>query len=107
MTNEIGIQELIKQLRSELLEETQEKPELFFIEGLEVELHVAIKREGQAGIKIGVLQFGGLESGVSGGHEQGHKVTLKLRPLIKFEEARETLNPEEIQRARGPFMKGE
>lgn len=107
MGNEIGIQELISQLRTELFEDKNETPDIFFIEGIEIELHVAIKREGQAGIKIGVLQFGGLEASAASGHEHGHKVTLKLRPLITFEEARESLEPEVIRQTREPFMKGE
>ena len=88
MTNTIGLQELLAQLRGELAQETPDSPKFFFIEGAELELHVDVKREAKGGIRISILQFGGVEGEAGGSWEKGHKITLKLRPLITYEEAR-------------------
>jgi hypothetical protein len=99
VSEEIGVRELLEQLRSELLQEKPESLKLFFIEEAEIELNVAIKRETQGGIKIAVLQFGGLEAGASKGQEQGHKVRLKLKPLVTYKEARAALKESDHEKA--------
>lgn len=106
MKQEIGIREILEQLREELFQATTEFPKLFFIEGAEVELNITVKREMQGGIKISVLQFGGPEAGVSKAQEQGHKITLKLKPLLSYEEAKASLSNEEITAGQNALLKG-
>lgn len=105
MKQEIGIREILDQLREELFQHTTASPKLFFIEGAEVELSITVKREMQGGIKISIVQFGGPEAGVSKAQEQGHKITLKLKPLISYEEARATLSDQERQKQLDALLK--
>lgn len=93
MTAQIGLRDLLKQLREELTEDTSQ-PKVFFIDGVEIELQVAIKREGSGNVKISVLQFAGIEGGASSSLEKGHKITLQLRPLMTYDEARQQLKGE-------------
>lgn len=95
MTTTIGLRELLTQLKDELTQETPDSPRLFFIEGAELELRVDVKREAKGGIKISILQFGGAEGQAGIAREQGHTITLKLRPLITYEEARQQLRKDE------------
>ncbi|MBN1177751.1 MAG: hypothetical protein JXD18_00955 [Anaerolineae bacterium] len=106
MAEKIGLHELLKQLRAELMEETPSTDKLFFVEGAEIELYVTATREAQGGIDISVLTFGGLEAGASTGREQGHKVTLKLKPLITYEEARKQWRAGTLDPTAQPLIKG-
>jgi hypothetical protein len=98
LTKEIGLQDLLSQLKAELMQETPDSPRLFFIESAEIEVHVGIRREAQGGIRISVLQLGGVEAGASTGKERGHKITLRLVPLITYEEARKQLRGDDTKR---------
>ena len=98
LTKEIGLQDLLSQLKAEPMQETPDSPRLFFIESAEIEVHVDIQREARGGIRISVLQLGGLEAGASAGKERGHKIILRLVPLITYEEAREQLHGDDTQR---------
>lgn len=98
----ISLQDLIYQVKHELLTpnrraEAQDPYPLFAIEKIELEIAVAVKREGQVGLRISVLEFG---SSVS--REQGHTVKVTLGPLLTPEEMRkqvvETHGAERIQR---------
>jgi len=106
LSAEIGLQEMIEQLKKELLQDSPDSPRLFFIEGVEIELHVTAKRAAKGGIQISVLQFGGLEAGGSAEREKGHKITLKLLPLVTYEEARQRLSESQRAEAVLPLMKG-
>lgn len=100
---DIGLSELLEQLKTELMQETPDSPKLFFVESAEIELHVDVKREAKGGIKVSVLQFGGVEAGGGVARNEGHKITLKLVPLVTYEEARAHLTPAE-QEAAVPFL---
>ncbi len=87
MPQEIGLQELIWQVKRELLAQSEDDPvPLFYIEGIDLELHVEVRVEGQASIKIYVVDVGG-----SGPQARGQVVRVSLRPLYSKEELREML----------------
>lgn len=91
----IGLAEFIQQVKHDLLSvapgKDKEAPFLF-VESVELELQVTVKRTGKAGakggIKINVLGTGG-EVGVEAGGELSrddvHKVNVKLSPLFDKE----------------------
>ncbi|SRR5581483_6554740 len=82
---EIGLQELIDQVRKELLVRQHEDP-IFFLEKVELELAVKVVRAANGGVKVTVI--GIVEGNVGGslGGEQGHTVKITLSPLIERQE---------------------
>ncbi len=103
MSEGIGLHEVIAQIKAELFQEVPESPKAFFVEGVEIEVHVTAKRTAKGGLQISVLQFAGLEAGGSGEREKGHRVTLRLRPLMTYEEVRQQLD-EQIRNAAAPAL---
>jgi hypothetical protein len=105
----IGLAEFIQQVKQDLLSVTPGKEKdapFLFVESVELELQVTVKRTGKAGakgsIKIDVLGVGG-EVGVEAGGEVGrddvHKVTVKLSPLFDKDylmEKYKALYPEQV-----------
>lgn len=103
----IGLAEFIQQVKQDLLSVAPGKDKdapFLFVESVELELQVTVKRTGKAGakgsIKINVLGTGG-EIAVEGGGELGredvHKVNVKLSPLFDKErllEFYQTLHPD-------------
>lgn len=86
MSQPIGLSELIQQVKIELLSSvTDEKsaPPILFVESVELELKVAARRDGSAGIKIDVLSVGGGEIGGGVSQEQTHTVKVHLSPLFE------------------------
>jgi len=106
MEKEISLHEILDYLRNELLQETPTSSKFFFVEEVEIELYLAVRREGNAGIKISVLQFGGPEGGVTKSREEGDKITLRLKPLVSYEEAKASLSEKERKIAFGGLIKG-
>ena len=107
MTQEIGLHDLLEQLKVELFQETPGSPKLFFVESAEIELYVNIEHVGKAGINISVLSLGGIKAGGSAKQQEGHKLTLKLVPLASLEDIRKQLTPVQKQRAEQGVMKGD
>lgn len=108
MAQGIGLQELIHQVKRELLAQSTEDPvPLFYVDGAELELAVVARREGQAGLKLYVVGIGG---GV--GQEKTQTVRVSLRPLYSREEMRHlaeqdpVLGPKLSQSARQGLLKG-
>lgn len=84
MTDEIGLQELVHQVKKELLAQSPDDPvPLFYVEGVDLELSITARKEAQAGVKIYVVDIGG-----GGGHERAQTVRVSLRPLYSREEMR-------------------
>ncbi|MBD3883910.1 hypothetical protein IFO70_19320 [Phormidium tenue FACHB-886] len=81
----IGLAELIEQVKQELLStapgQTKDAP-ILFVESVELELQVTVKREGKAGVKINVVSIGGGELGGSVSRDDVHKVKVSLSPLF-------------------------
>jgi len=79
----LGIYEVIQQLKKEF--EELEKPTAskyrFDIKEVEIELSVAVKRKGKAGINVWIVEVGGEYSS-----EEIHKIKLKLEPYVDLEE---------------------
>lgn len=102
MPQSIGLADLIQQVKQELLStvpgENTDTP-IMFVESVELELQVAVSREGGGGIKIDVLSFGGAEANAAMSQERSHTVKVKLSPLFdkeKLMEFYETLHPDKI-----------
>lgn len=82
--NLIGLAELIKQVKQDLmstsLNQTSEVP-LFGIDSVELELQVTIKNEGNAGIKFYVVNLSGSES-----QDDVQRIKVSLSPLLNKEQ---------------------
>ena len=95
MTNQnIGLSELIEQVKAELLAPPKDKDKakttpFLFVESVELELQVTVKKEGKAGVKVDVLSVGGAEVGGGVGQDKIQKVKVKLSPLFDKEEIKE------------------
>jgi hypothetical protein len=88
--SEITLQELIYQVKSELLRpnpalEAKDPDPLFFVDGIELELSVKVSKERGGGIKLSVLDFaeGSLERKTAS--EYVHVVKVSLSPLMSKE----------------------
>lgn len=78
--NSIGLAELIQQVKKELLSPAPESDTdipILAVDSVELELHVTVKKEAKAGIKIYVLEMNG-----GGSRTDVQKVKLKLSPLF-------------------------
>jgi hypothetical protein len=98
MAQEIGLKELIQEVKKELLAQAPDDPvPLFYVEGVELELSVAARKEGQAGVKIYVVDIGG-----SAGQERAQTVRVRLQPLYSREEMRRLVEQDPVLRQRLP-----
>ena len=87
MAEEIGLQELLRKVKEELLAPSGQDPApLFYVEQVDLELSVVVRREAQAGIRVYVVEAGG-----KAGEERGNVVRVTLRPLYSREEMRNLL----------------
>jgi hypothetical protein len=78
--NSIGLADLIKQIRRELLtpaSDAEEDVPLLSVDSVELELQVTVKKQGTAGVKIYVVNLGG---GIN--RDDVQKVKVKLSPLL-------------------------
>jgi hypothetical protein len=101
----IGLAELIEQVKRELLStalgQTKDAP-ILFVDSVELELQVTVKREGKGGIKIDVVAIGGAELRGTTGREDVHTVKVTLSPL--FDKARllefyQTLDSDQVPKS--------
>lgn len=98
MAEGIGLQELIHQVKRELLSQSTEDPvPLFYVEGVDLELGVVARKEGQAGVKLYVVDISG-----GAGHEKAQTVRVSLRPLYSREEMRRIAEKDPVLGARLP-----
>lgn len=96
MSNEIGLQDLIYQVKRELLarnqaERARDPDPLFFIDKVDLEITIKIQKEGSGGINLSVLSFAELSAGGAVTSERGHVVKVSLSPLLAKEDILETL----------------
>ena len=89
--DEIGLEELIYQVKRELLapnpqQRAADPDPLFFVEKVELEIAIKVQREGSGNIKLSVLSFADLRAGGSILQERGHVVKVSLAPLLPKEE---------------------
>jgi hypothetical protein len=105
----IGLAEFIQQVKQDLLSVAPGKDNdapFLFVESVELELQVTVKRTGKAGakgnIKINVLGTGGEVGGEVGGdlgRDDVHKVKVKLSPLFdkdRLMEFYQTLHSDQV-----------
>lgn len=103
MSKEIGLAELIQQVKQELLTtypQSENDTPILGIDSVELELQVTVKREGKGGVKINVLQFGGGELSAGASRDDIQKVKVKLSPLLSKEQILKAYykeNPEKWQ----------
>jgi hypothetical protein len=87
MADEIGLQELLLKVKEELLAPVGEDPApLFYVEQVDLELSVVIRKAAQAGVRVYVVDVGGNLA-----QESANKVRVSLRPLYSREEMRAML----------------
>lgn len=98
MPEEISLQSLIEKVKDDLLAPTggPDYP-VFFVDKVELELQVAVTHEAGAGLKISVLQLGGVEANAGRSAEKGHTVTVSLSPIMTREEQRQLLQADQRQ----------
>lgn len=89
--NEIGLQDLIYQVKRELLapnkkEESRDPNPLFFIEKIELEIAVTISRSSSGEIRLTVLDFAQIGGNRAVNQEQSHVVKVSLSSLQPREE---------------------
>ncbi len=77
----IGLAELIEQVKQELLSKRNTPTPFFSVDQVELELQVTIHKEGNAGIKIYVVEAGGKVS-----RDDVQKVKVTLTPLLDKQE---------------------
>ena len=89
MSNQtIGLAELMEKVKADLLSRTKENPFLF-VDSVELELQVVLKKEGEAGLEVDVIGIGGTSLGGNVGQEQIQTVKVSLSPLFTKEELKE------------------
>lgn len=84
---EIGLQDLIYQIKRELLapnpaQRAKDPDPLFFIEKVELEIAVKVQKERGGGFKVSVLSYGEFNASASTASERGHVVRVTLAPLL-------------------------
>ena len=82
----IGLAELIEQVKQELLStctygEPGSDVPVFFVDSVELEIQVSVRREGTGQIKLGVLSFGA-EAGGGLSRDDVHTVKVSLSSLF-------------------------
>jgi hypothetical protein len=101
--NSIGLADLIEQVKNELIyvdpEQEKEAP-VFWVNSIELELQVTIKREGKGGIKVYVVEAGG---GIS--RDDVQKVKVSMTPLLTREEIRKLYQEKFPEKVREVFGK--
>jgi hypothetical protein len=114
VTQDISLQALIEKVKDELLAPAGGPGyPIFFVDKVELELQVAVTYEKEAGLKISVLQLGGVEAGGSATRERGHSIKVTLSPILSREEQRKLLGEDQrmlegVQRAtQAALRKGE
>jgi hypothetical protein len=87
---EIGLQDLIYQVKDELLaanpaQQPKHPYPLFFVDKIELEIAVKVSRSRGGGIRLTVLEFAEASTSQSVDHERGHVVKVSLSPLLSRE----------------------
>lgn len=105
--DEIGLQELIYQVKQELLapnpaQRAKDPYPLFFVDKVEIEATVKVQKEANGGVKISVLSLAELNADGGIAKERSHVVRVSLSPLLSKESIlAETLqDPQVAQRVR-------
>jgi len=93
-SNPIGLKELIRKVKEELLEAHDPEAPLFAIGPIELEISFTVERSANGGIAFWVIT-----AGVEGKLTDVHTVKVTLNPLLSAEEIAEGLTYEEKRKA--------
>jgi hypothetical protein len=96
-TDDIGLSKLIEKVREELLPDPN-KPEvvpLLYVDSIELELNVTVKKEGSSGFKIYVVDLGGKAS-----IDKGQIIKVKLSPLLSKEQILEDFKANQTKKSK-------
>lgn len=93
---QLTLRQLIDHLKTELFSPASgpDYP-IFFVDKVELELHVSISYDADAGVRVSVLNVAGLEASGGGKSESGHIIKLTLVPILTREEQRKLLESDE------------
>lgn len=88
--DEIGLQDLIYQVKRELLtanpaQRAKDPSPLFFVDKVEIEAAVKVQKEANGAVKISVLSLAELNAGGGVARERSHVVKVSLSPLLSKE----------------------
>jgi hypothetical protein len=98
----IGLNELIEQVKRELLASHSSQDALFVVSEVVLEISFTVERELNGGIDLHVVQAGADRTTTD-----TQKVTVKLEALITPDEARQALSNDTRQKARKAVIRGE
>ncbi|MEH1850160.1 MAG: trypco2 family protein [Nostoc sp.] len=87
MSTEIGLAELIQQVKQELLTTYPGKENdtpIFSVDSVELELQVTVQKDTNGKVKINIFGWGG-EAGGKASRDDVQKVKVKLSPLLSKE----------------------
>ncbi|MEM7578394.1 MAG: trypco2 family protein [Cyanobacteria bacterium P01_A01_bin.80] len=89
--NSIGLSELIEKVKADLLASPDKNNEVpfLFVESVEMELQVTVKKEGKGGLKVDVVSIGGAELGGGVSQDKVQKIKVKLSPLFDKDEIKD------------------
>ncbi|HEY9660198.1 MAG TPA: trypco2 family protein [Allocoleopsis sp.] len=86
----IGLSELIEKVKTDLLTPPKGKNKPFlFVDSVELELQVVVKKDANTGIEVDVIGIGGASLGADVGQENIQTIKVNLSPLFTKEEIRE------------------
>jgi len=101
MSNQsIGLAELIEKVKADLLTPPKDKTAPFlFIDSVELELQVIVKKDAKTGLKVDVIGIGGANLNADVGQHNIQTVKVSLSPLFTKEQIREfyqAFNPDDV-----------
>ena len=88
MNQSIGLAELIEKVKAELLNPPK-NPRFLFVDNVELELQVVVKKDAKTGLKINVLGIGGANVGANVEQRDIQRVKVSLSPVFTKEEMKE------------------
>jgi hypothetical protein len=101
--NLIGLAELIQKVKYELLNSDpaqQDEAPVLWVNAVELELQVTVKRDVKAGLKVYVFEGGGGAS-----RDEVQKVKISLTPILTREEIRKIYQDKHPEKVREIFEK--
>src|SRR5689334_20361804 len=91
--NQIGISELIREIKKDLLSHIDDEPNLFTIDEITLEINFTVSGNIQSGLNFGVVTLG---SNVS--EDRMQKISVKLAPLFSKDQLlKKEKKPDSVQ----------
>ena len=115
--DEIGLQDLIFQVKQELLasnpaQRAKDPDPLLFIDKVEIEMAVKVQKATGGGIKISVLSLAELNAAGTTAKERAHVVKVSLSPLLSRESIladllRDPQGAERVRKTQQALLRGD